>query len=382
MGNKILDITLGVFIVIAIMLSIVNFSLINSRNEKITGALLLAEKENQPAKLELIKIDVASCQNCFDIDSVIDNLKKANVEVISETAVDFSLPEAKQLISQHNIEKLPTVIVLGEVNKSSVVNLWDQNWQVEMKDGTQVSAVYSAVAPPYADASGNIKGLVTLTHILDESCPECADLAQIIGFFKQNGVKFSSEKTIDYASPEARDLIAKFEVQRVPALIVSKDILDYSAIAQIWNQLNATEKQGFYALHTTVPPYRDLATDNINGLVKVIYLNDSACTGCYNVQVNKQILERNFGVTIESEENLDVNSDSGKALVKKYAISKVPLILVSPDANFYPVFVQIWPQVGDVADDGWFVMRSPEVLGTYKDLSSGQVISPPKQQGG
>ena len=345
MHKKTLESILFIFIVVAIILSAVNFSLIAARSEKIKEAALASEKENEPARLELIKIVSASCKDCFDINAVIEGLKKANVNITSERALDRSSAEAKQFIEQYNIEKMPTVIVLGEVNKSNVVNLWNEDWQVEMANGTQVSSVYVAVNPPYADASGNIRGLVTLTHIVDESCPKCADLTQIIGFFTQQGVKFSSEKTIDYASPEAKDLIAKFGVQKIPAMIISKDILDYQAISQIWPQLNATEKQGFYALHTTAPPYRDLSTNRIEGLVSVIYLSDAACTDCYDVQTNKQILTRNFALVLANETTVDISSAYGKSLIKQYNITKAPIILVSPDANLYARFVQAWPQV-------------------------------------
>ncbi len=375
MSKKTLDVVLYIFIASAIVISVLNISLITGRSEKVNEAIRLAEQQNQPAKLELIKIGASSCQNCFDINPVAENLKKANVNVTSERSVDFSSDEAKQLIQQYNIEKVPTIIVLGEVNKSSVVSLWSQNWQVEMKDGTQVSAVYSAAALPYMDASGNIKGLVSITHVVDESCPQCADLTQVISFFKQQSVKFSGEKTIDYTSSEAKGLISKFGIQKVPALIISKDILDYPAISQVWSQLNATEKQGFYALHTTVPPYRDLATNKIEGLVSVIYLNDSTCSSCYNVQANKQILERNFGLVLVNETTVDISSDSGKALIKQYNITNVPIMLASPEASLYVALVQAWAQVGNVSSDGWFVMRSPEILGTYKDLSKGVVVN-------
>lgn len=380
MNKKTLDSILFIFIALAVILSAINFSLIASRGEKIKAANLLAEKENQPAKLELIKIAASSCKDCFNIESVVENLKKANVNVTSERTVEFTSSEAKQLISHYSIEKLPTVVVLGEVNKSSVVNLWNQNWQVEMANGTQVSSFYVAVLPPYVDTDGNIRGLVTLTHIIDAACPKCANLTQVINFFKQNNVKFSAENTIDYTSPDARELIAKFGVQKIPALIISKDIIDYPGISQVWNQLNATEKQGFYALHTTVPPYRNLATSMVEGLVSVVYLNDSSCVNCYNVKVNKNILERNFLIVIVNETEIDISADYGKALLKKYNITKVPAILVSPDAGFYSGFVSVWPQVGDVSVDNWYIMRKPEALGTYKDLSAGQIVTP--QQGG
>jgi len=379
--KKTLDLVLYIFIALAIAFSLVSLSLITVRSEKVKESLLLAEKENQPAKLELIKIAASSCKDCFDVDPVIESLKKSNANV-TERTLEFSSAEAKQLISQYSIGKLPTVIVLGEVNKSSVANLWNQEWKVGMENGTQVSSVYAAVSPPYVDASGNIKGMVILTHIVDQSCPNCTNLTQLIGFLKQSNVRFTEEKTIDYASPEAKDLISRFGIQKVPAIVISKDILDYPPVAQVWDQLNATEKQGFYPLHTLAPPYRNLETGKIEGLVTVIYLRDDTCTSCYDVKLNKLILERTFGLMIVNETEADVSSDYGKSLLKQYNMTKVPVILVSSDAAMYSGFPVVWPQVGNIASDGWHVMRNPEVLGTYKDLSSGQVISPPQPEGG
>ncbi len=374
MIKKELDVILYIFIGLAIILSIVNFSLISARSYKVNEAILLAEKENQPAKIELIKITASSCPDCFNVDSVIESLRKSNVNVTSERSVDFSSQEANQLIEQYKIEKLPTVIVLGEVNESTIVSQWNQDWQVEIKDGREVSVVYSAVTTPYVDINGNIKGLVSLTHIIDQACSDCADLSQVISFFEKQNVKFSTKRTIDYTSSDARDLIANLGVQKIPAMIISKDILDYKDISEVWDQLNATEKNGFYALHTIAPPYRDLAKNKIEGLVTVIYLNDSTCTNCYDVQVNKRIIERNLGLVISNGTFVDISSDAGKKLIKQHNITKVPIMLASPEANLYTLFVHVWPQVGTLENDGWYVMRKPEVLGTYKDLETGQVV--------
>lgn len=377
--KRTLDVVLYIFIALAIAFSLVNISLITARSEKVKESLLLAEKENQPARLELIKIAASSCKDCFDIDPVIEELKKSNVNATSEKTVEFSSSEARELVSRYNIVKLPTIVVLGEVNTSAAASLWDQNWQVETENGTKMSAVYAAVNPPYIDASGNVRGLVNLTHIVDQSCANCTNLTQLIDFLKQNYVRFSSEKTVDYASLEAKDLASRFGIQKVPAIVVSKDVLEYPAVTQVWGQLNASESQGFYAVPAIAPPYRDLKTNRTEGLVTVIYLRDDTCTSCYNVKLNKLILERTFGLVIVNETETDISSGSGKDLLKKYNITKVPVILVSPDASVYAGFSVVWPQVGNVASDGWHVMRNPEVLGTYKDLLTGNITTPQQQ---
>jgi hypothetical protein len=163
-------------------------------------------------------------------------------------------------------------------------------------------------------------------------------------------------------------------------LIISKDILDYDSIKQIWKQLNTTEKEGFFALHSTIPPYIDASTDKVVGLVTLIMLNDKTCNICYDVLVNKQILAR-FGIATDKEFSYDVNSDEGKDLINKYKITKVPIIVMSPETKVYDSFTQVWDQVGTIENDGWYVMRTPEVLGTIKDLSTDQIIQPQGQGG-
>ncbi len=366
---------LYIFFILAIIFSIINASLVLSKAEKIKQARQLAELENQPAKLSLIKIYSSACKDCFNIDSVIENLKKSPVNITSQEELELSSPKAKQLIKEYNIQKLPTLIVLGEANKSNVANLWNQDWRADKKGEVLSSAVFVGQIPPYADSSGNIKGLVSITHIIDSTCPLCTNLTQIIDYFKQNKVRFASEKELDYKTEEAQQLISKQNIQRIPALVVSENILEYPSIKEVWSQLNTTQREGFYALHATLPPYRDFSSEKLVGLLKVIYLKDESCTSCYNILTNKQILEQNFGAVIENETFLDISSEQAKKLIEKYNIIKVPTILISSDADAYSSLQNVWSTIGTIEKDGWYVMRSPDRIGTYEDLTTGDVIN-------
>lgn len=367
---------LYVFIALAVVFSIVSLSLILGRMEKVDLAAKAAEQENVPAKLQVIKLSDSSCPKCFNTDSVVQGLKRANVNVASERAIEFSSDEARQLIERYQIEKLPTVIVLGDVNSSSVVNLWNQNWQVEMENGTQVSAVYLP-ALPYRDlAEGRVKGLVNITRLLDTSCAQCSSVEPIINSFRQAGAVIAGDVNIEYNSPRGAELISRFGVREIPAVIISRDILDYQSIAEIWPRLNATEKNDSYALHVLQPPYRDLAENRVVGLVDVIYVNDSSCTNCYNVLVHEQILGASFGLFLANGTVADVNSADGQALVKKYNITLVPTFVMSPDARYYSGLMQVWPSVG-TEENTWYVFRNVSVIGgIYKNLETGKVIVP------
>ncbi len=353
---------------VIIVLSIVNAYFISVRSEKISSALVEVKENSRPADIEVIMLTV-ECQECFGVESVLDSLKEKNVNVVEEKTVDITSDEGKALVSSLGISKLPTLIVSGEVKKPSIESIWS-GW--EERDGKYV---LTDIIPPYFSPSKGVVGKVTVTNIIDSSCSECVSLSQVVSFLGDNGVFLSEEKRVEYSSTEGKALISKFGIQQIPAIVLSNNILEYPTIAEMWDQVGATEKEGHFALHAQVPPYRDVATGEVKGLVSLTYLEDLSCSSCYNVSVNKQILA-GMGIFPVSESHVDISSAEGSSLVKKYKIEKAPIILISPEGSAYTSLNQVWPQVGSIEEDGWFVMRNPQLLGAYKDLVSGEVVSP------
>lgn len=235
--------------------------------------------------------------------------------------------------------------------------------------------------PPYVDAlTREIRGRVEIVNVIDSSCEQCISLEPVSDAFAQAGVAISNIKNIEYNSEEGRTLIEEFEMEGIPSMLISKEIDYYDDIKQQLVALAPKEKNGFYKIHATLPPFRNLTSDKVVGLADVIYLEDESCAECYDVAANRNILRR-LGVFIDSENTYDVNSPQGKQLIDKYEIKKVPIVLVSSEASDYASFAQVWLQVGTVEDDGWFVMRKPELVGTYKGLESGVVIDSRAQAG-
>lgn len=333
------------------------FSVLSGINEKIFER----EELNRPANLEIIQILDNSCVNCVDLSDIIISLGSFDsVKIADNIIVSYSSTEGAKLIEEFGIQKIPALIIKGEIDKSNVENIWGDTW-----DKKEDVILFDGDLVPYIDLeTGDTIGLVSLTSIVDISCEECVSMNETIDFFRRAGVKFSEEKTIEYE--EAQDLINEFEVKRVPAIIVSSNILEYPTINQIWEQLNATEKDGFYALHSTAPPYLDLNSSGVRGLVEVFYLNDNSCLDCYDVNVNKQILERNFGIYLVNETTLNISSEQGIILVDKYNITEAPMIILSPEVRLYEQFNNIWEDIGTIEEDGWYVMRNPSVLGKTK----------------
>ena len=142
-----------------------------------------AKEASRPADISLTVINV-DCKDCKDINEVVDIIKKANVNIKEETALTQT--EASDLIVKYGIQKLPSVIIIGETDKVKITGF-------EQKDD---ALVFNAQLPPYFDLkTNNIVGLVELTLITDPSCSECTDLADSIVGLKQ-AMTVSKENTL------------------------------------------------------------------------------------------------------------------------------------------------------------------------------------------
>ncbi|PIO00400.1 hypothetical protein COT72_01700 [archaeon CG10_big_fil_rev_8_21_14_0_10_43_11] len=98
--------------------------------------------------------------------------------------------------------------------------------------------------------------------------------------------------------------------------------------------------------------------------VTLTYIVDSSCSSCFDVSVNKQILEQytsQSGMSIV-EQSIDALSEEARAYIEKYGITKIPTFILDKNASSIASLMQVWPSVGDVASDGTLVFRSPEIF--------------------
>ncbi len=360
---------------VVVVLSVVNLLLVTSGSQSVASNIIKAKEDARPANVDVVKLFDANCSDCFNIDSVLSELKSKSFKIGKEESVSPFSDRGKELANKFGITRLPTLIVSGEVKKSSIESFWKGKW--ELRDG---SAVFKEVLPPYIDAKDNqVKGRVLVTNVLDSSCKDCADLSELTNFLKTNGVVISEEKKFEYNSADGVVAINTFGVEKIPAIIISKNVLEYSAVGEVWKSLNTTEKNGFFTVNAPSPPYRDVKSGELKGFVDVIYLKDSSCKSCYNVSANRDIID--FHSAIGKESDVDVNSTEGQELVKKYKIEKVPIVLMSPAAGEYSRLKAGWTaEAGTIESDGWFVMRNPQILGNYKDLKTNSEVVMKKEQ--
>jgi hypothetical protein len=266
---------------------------------------------------------------------------------------------------EHNIKKFNlniTIIIASLLVLSLIINI-----------GLLVN-VYTNFNKQSSNTTNTNLPKISYVYIKDSTCTQCTDLSPLITELNSSGIIFKSSKIIELK--DAKSYINKYNITKVPVMIFSKGFGEYSIIKQTdWTSLGTIESDGSYIFRLTPPPFKDVATNEIKGLVDVTYLGDKSCTICYNVTLHKTTLLR-LGIYLKSENLLDISSTEGQSLIKKYNITLVPTIILSSNAKEYSSLDQAWAQVGTVESDGTFIFRNLPLLNVpYKDLSSNKIIS-------
>ncbi len=320
----------------------------------------------KPVNIELTVIS-SDCKDCFDITNIVNSIKSGNVNIKKEQSL--ASDKANDLINKYKINKLPTVIVKGEIEKLNLEGF-------EKKED---ALVFTSLKPPYFSIKENkVLGLVSLTQINAKSCTQCESLDPLVKQFTISKIKIVDKKVLDVSDSSAKDLIKKYGITKVPTIVISKDLSAYEEVVGQWSSIGSVENDGTYILREAAPPYLDLTTNKVKGLVSVVYVNDSSCKECYNVIDHKTILAR-MGIKVVNEKVVDINTPEGMKVVDSYTITKAPTIILSKETEDYSFMKQLWAQVGSIEKNGDYVFRSVEVMGKYKDLTTNKEIEPPKQ---
>jgi len=313
-------------------------------------------------------ISSSECKDCTDLSQIPDAITKqiSNTEIKNSKTIEYGTPEAEKLISKYSITRIPAVIITG-LSQDAPAPL--------RKVGSDY--VFDATPAPYIDAeTKETVGLVSLTY-LTTNCIECTDMTLITGQLKQMGIAFTDEKIISADSAEGRALISKYAIKALPTLIFSKDLLDYPDVANAWAGVGSTETDGMLVMRNVPPPYKDLGTNKVKGLVTMTIINDSSCTTCYDATNHKTLIEQGFNVKFTDVKVVDASTQEGKNLISKYHITLIPTTILSKDAQDYEGLMSAWPSVGTIEADGNLVFRQINLLPgiTFMNLTSGQTMS-------
>jgi len=316
----------------------------------------------------VITVVTVDCEDCINASKAVDILKDAPIfKVMNTEFVESESAEGKALIEKYDLARLPAFIMTGEDIGSLELPTF------EKRSGAQV---FDTLPPPYYDVeSGKIKGVVEVIKLEDPDCDQCFDLNKLIDNLKMFGINIKSEKTVAYDSEEGKELIEKYDITKIPTVIFSSDAKEYDQIAEVWETVGSTESDGNMILRTVNPPYKDLDSDEIKGIVDITHLVDESCIECFDTAELKKMFEQQMGMSWGDEKTVDISSAEGKQLIENLNITLVPTVIFSSELGDYPTIPDMWNQIG-IEKDGQYVLTKLDLVQglVYKNLETNEIV--------
>ncbi len=321
-------------------------------------------------EVELFVIENSDCKECINVSTVIEIIKGApTFKVKSDKIVAHDSEEGADLIEKYELKRLPAFvmkIVSGEKIEGDFPPFEKRNGDL----------VYDMTPPPYYDVQDDkIKGVISVTKIVNSGCADCFDLESLMKNLKMFGLTVGDEKTVEFDSEDGKALIEKYDITKVPTLVFSSDAAEYDQISGAWGEIGTTEDDGMMVLRTVNPPYFDLKTDSVKGVVEITHLTDESCDQCFDTAMIKNMFEQQLMMKYGSEKKVDISSEEGKKLADDLGINLVPTVVLSNDASEYPGITNVWDQIGTIVDGKYVLTKLDTIPGiVYKDLEKDEII--------
>lgn len=223
---------------------------------------------------------------------------------------------------------------------------------------------------------------VTVTEVVDSNCTECFNVSIVTSQLEtagdQLGLRVAAKSRVDVNSSAGMALVGRYNITKVPTILLSREA-QQTRLMEVWNQSGTVESDGTLVLREVYPPYIDLTNGSLMGQVKLIFLLAPNCGTCYDPVIHEAVLTRRYDVVVFNETNLTYASAEGAALVRKYNITAVPTVLISPELSVYPGMEDLWLSgLGSKESDGWYVFRNMSAFGsntTYFDLAANRTAT-------
>lgn len=188
-------------------------------------------------------------------------------------------------------------------------------------------------------------------------CEECLDVDTIVAALIEKGIVVKDKKVFNYKSAEGKNLIDKYGIEKVPALIVlSKRINEF-------DNEDFFEDNGQYGIFDKAVPYIDLRNDELKGVVNFLEIQ-ADCEECLSLSLVKNQFEK-LGVKVGDYEIILEETSIGQEIVKQNNLTFAPAILISDDIEEY---WWVFPQVKDsfVKNGKYYLLNA--AVPPYRDL--------------
>lgn len=193
--------------------------------------------------------------------------------------------------------------------------------------------------------------------------PDCfacdyADYILLVSEREDLGTRITNITRLSHNSTQAKLLISRYKIGKVPVLILKKDTEWDHRMLSWWNSAIGTyETERTLVMREVYPPYYDLETGEFRGFVEIRVLVNKSCTVCYDANAAADEIISAFKL-IATKEEIDVGSEEGRELIERYGITDDSGYIMNSDALEYPGFEEFWVSEGNtIEEDGWLVSR-------------------------
>jgi len=222
-------------------------------------------KEN--GRVTVTLITDPSCSQCPDIKKMVDSFEKSGVKIKETKEVFWNSAEGQNIISRYKLAKVPAFILSPEFDLyDSAKSSW-QNFGTVEDDKTYVAR---NIPLPYRDLiTGQITGLVSIIYLTDSACSDCYKVQDVQKpiLTQGYGVALQSERFVDAGSSEGQNLINKYNISKIPTIILSPEVDQYVNLKNIWKNVGIVETDGWYVFtgfdQLTNITYKDLTSGEI-----------------------------------------------------------------------------------------------------------------------
>ncbi len=257
-------------LIVLVIILIIAFALGAFRGQKPGGATAAAKA----IKLKVTIVASKDCTDCWDTSLFTEALKQQpNVTVTGENTVYTSDAKTKDLISKYKLDKVPTILISGNLSDDQELTKFLTSSMGEIIDKV---FVLRQIIPPYIElASGQERGKVAITLITDQSCKTCYDAQLHLRALSNIGIITNNVSTVDISSDAGKSLLKQYNIKKVPTFIMTGDLQAYQGLAQVWDQVGTVASDGTYVFTKVelMGTYMDLAK---NKIVKVVVSSTAA----------------------------------------------------------------------------------------------------------
>lgn len=229
------------------------------------GAEVGESNADGTSTIELTLVQSKACPECFDLNALVQPLKDSGqISVSREEVVEYDSRAGKKLIKNYEIDKIPVILVRGDIEKVFDLASFLQNLGRQAEDGT---LIVTNIPPPYLELeTGEIKGKFKAIYLTRKACTECYDVALHQQALEGLAMQPSEEEFIDDADPLAQEIIAKYAITSLPTLLLRGELNFYQPLTEVWPTVGTIEEDGTYIFRQgqdLMGPYYDLNSESV-----------------------------------------------------------------------------------------------------------------------